>query len=145
MMKHFKPSLDRLVELAQERPALLAGPLRLYKEQEGLDDRQLAAMLGCAPEAIPRLALCKRPRPAPHFREDVERIASFIHADTLQLMMLIRALESREALSHRPATARPALLAARDHDESEEQEGMTGLQKTDSPVDADESADGSAR
>jgi hypothetical protein len=123
MTKHFKPSLDRLVQLAQERPTLLAGPLQLYKEQEGLDDQQLAAVLGCEPEAIPRLALCKRPRPAPHFREDVERIASFIHADMLQLAMLMRALESREALSHRPGTARLALLAARDHDGSRELEG----------------------
>ena len=58
----------------------------------------------------------------PHFREDVQRIATYIHADMLQLAMLIRAAESREALSHRPGTARPTLLAARDHDESEEPE-----------------------
>jgi hypothetical protein len=139
-MKHFKPSLDRLVQLAQERPTLLAGPLQLYKEQEGLDDQQLAAMLGCEPEAIPRLALCKRPRPALHFREDVERIATFIHADMLQLAMLIRALESREALSHRHGTARPSLLAARDHDESAELED-----ESDSVAQENEPADGSSR
>jgi hypothetical protein len=121
-MKHYKPSLDRLAHLALEHPNLLAGPLQLYKEQEGLDDQQLATMLGCELEAISRLALCERPRSAPHFREDVERIAAYIHADLLQLAMVIRAAESREALSHPHEAARPMLLAARDQDESEESE-----------------------
>ena len=140
MTKHFEPSHARLVQLAQERPTLLAGPLHLFKEQEGLDDRLLAAKLGCEAEAIPRLALCKRPRPAPHIRQDVERIASFIHADLLQLMMLIRALESREALSRRHETARPALLAARDHDEFGELED-----EGDSVAHEHEPADGPSR
>jgi hypothetical protein len=145
MTKHFQPSLDRLAELARERPTLLAGPLHLYKEQEGLDNQQLATMLGCEAEAIPRLALCERPRPAPHFREDVERIASYIHADMLQLAMLIRAAESREALSHRPETVRPALLAARDYDGSEEPQDEEGTQKAESATDEHESADGPSR
>ena len=145
MTKHFQPSLNRLAELARERPTLLAGPLHLYKEQEGLDNRQLAAMLGCETEAIPRLALCERPRPAPHFREDVERIASYIHADMLQLAMLIRAAESREALSHRPETARPALLAARDHDVSEEPQDEEGTQKAENAAHEHESTDGPTR
>jgi hypothetical protein len=92
----------------------------LYKEQEGLDDEQLAALLGCEPSALTRLALCERPRPAPHFREDVERIATYIHADLMQLARLIRAAESREALSKRPGETSPALLAARDYEEFEE-------------------------
>ncbi|HLL79252.1 MAG TPA: hypothetical protein VKT25_07120 [Ktedonobacteraceae bacterium] len=118
-MNDFTPSLNRLALLARERPHLLAGPLHLYQEQEGLADEQLAAMLRCEPEAIPRLALCERPRPAPHFREDVERIAAYIHADMLQLARVIRAAESREALSPRQKTAGPTLLAARDYDETE--------------------------
>jgi hypothetical protein len=138
-MKHYKPSLDRLAQLAQERPNLLAGPLQLYKEQEGLDDQQLATVLGCELEAIPRLALCERPRPAPHFREDVEHIAAYIHADMLQLAMVIRAAESREALSHRYEAARPTLLAARDQDESEEP------QAPDIAASEYESSDGSSR
>src|SRR5258706_3924975 len=124
-MQYYKPSLDRLALLAKERPNLLAGPLHLYKEQEGLDDRQLAAMLSCEIEALARLALCERPRPAPHFREDVERIAAYIHADMLQLAMLIRAAEAREAFSHRPRAAPPALLAAREHDVFEESNTAT--------------------
>ncbi len=119
-MNDHKPSLDRLALLAQGRPNLLAGSLNLYKEQEGLDDQRLATLLGCEIEALARLALCERPRPAPHFREDVERIARYIHADMMQLAMLIRAAESREAFSHRPSAVPPALLAARDNEEAEE-------------------------
>lgn len=116
-MNRNSPSLERLAQLAQRRPNLLAGALMLYKEQEGLDDEQLAALLGCEPAALSRLALCERPRPAPHFREDVERIATYIHADLMQLAMLIRAAESREALSKRLGETSPALLAARDYEE----------------------------
>ncbi|HZU68088.1 MAG TPA: hypothetical protein VFA09_12495 [Ktedonobacteraceae bacterium] len=121
------PSLERLALLAQGRPNLLAGPLALYSEQEGLDDQQLAAKLGCDIEALPKLALCERPRPAPHFRQDVERIASYIGADAIQLALLIRAAESREALSSRQNATLPALLAARDYeDDNEEDEAGPG-------------------
>ncbi len=120
-MKHDRPSLEFLAQLAEERSNLLAGPLSLYKEQEGLDDQQLAIILGCEPAALTRLALCERPRPAPYFRKDVERIATYIHADLLQLAMLIRAAESREALGRKrgSSSAPPTLLAARDHEDSE--------------------------
>ena len=121
-MNSKRPSLERLALLAQGRPNLLAGPLALYQEQEGLDDQQFAAMLGCDIEALPKLALCERPRPAPHFRQDVGRIAHYIHADTLQLAKLIRAAESREALSSRQNASLPALLAARDFEDAEEDE-----------------------
>lgn len=130
-MNHYTPSLHRLALLAKERSNLLAGPLELYKEQEGLDDEQLAAMLGCEIEAVARLALCERPRPVPHFREDVERIATYIHADTLQLAMLIRAVEAREAFSHKSGTTPPALLAARDHEELEDSERPLANQQED--------------
>lgn len=118
-MNDHSPSLDRLALLAQGRPNLLAGPLALYKQQEGLDDQQLAVMLGCEVEALSRLALCERPRQAPHFREDVERIARYIQADMMQLAMLIRAAESREALSQGSSVAEPTLLAARDYEDTE--------------------------
>ncbi len=118
-MNRHGPSLDRLALLAQGRPNLLAGPLTLYKKQEGLDDQQLAALLRCDIEALPRLALCERPRQAPHFGEDVKRIASYIHADTMQLAMVIRAAESREALHQKQGTTLPALLAARDNEDAE--------------------------
>lgn len=125
-MSNYRPSLDRLAQLAQERPNLLAGPLRLYKEQEGLDDRQLAAMLGCDVDALARLALCERPRPAPHFGKDIERIAEYVQADMWTLARVIRAAETRETLSSREGTALPTLLAARDNDDAGEDD--TGVE-----------------
>ncbi len=124
-MSNYKPSFDRLAQLAQQRPNLLAGPLNLYKKQEGLDDHQLAAILGCDVEALARLALCERPRPAPHFGKDVERIARYVQADLLALARVIRAAETREALSERPAGTSPTLLAARDNDDDEKNNGDT--------------------
>lgn len=119
-MSNYRPSLDRLAQLAQARPNLLAGPLKLYQEQEGLDDEQLAAQLGCDVEALARLALCERPRPAPRFREDVARIARYIQADPLQLAMLIRAAETRASLTREKGMSSPTLLAARDNEDVEE-------------------------
>lgn len=118
-MNEYKPTLGRLATLARKHPQLLAGPLSLYQEQERLSDAQLAEQLDCEKEAIIRLALCDRPRPAPHFGEDVERIAAYLHVDVLRLARLIRAAESREALSRQPGAVSPTLLAARDNDVSE--------------------------
>ncbi len=119
-MNDYTPSIDRLAMRARKNAHLLAGPIALYKEQEGLDDQQLAALLQCEVESLSRLVLCERPREAPHFREDVERIAQYIHADTMQLALVIRAAESRYTLSQQPGTTTPMLLAARDYEESEE-------------------------
>jgi hypothetical protein len=119
-MNNFRSSLHRFAQLAQNCPALLAGPLTLYQDQERLTDRQLAARLGCTVEALHRLALCERPRSDPNFREDVARIAEYIQAaNTLQLAMVIRAAESREALHQQTAqnVTPHVLLAARDNEE----------------------------
>jgi hypothetical protein len=119
-MNDYTPSLQRLASLARTRPALLAGPLTLYKEQEGLSDEQLASLLQCDIDALPKLALCERPRKAPHFRVDVERIATYIHADVTQLARVIRAAEAREALHSRSGANMPSLLAARDQEGDED-------------------------
>lgn len=118
-MKNFHPSLHRFALLARRCPTLLAGPLTLYQEQEHLTDKQLAARLGCSVESLHRLALCERPRADSNFHEDVIRIAEYIQADTLQLAMVIRAAESREALRQpmEQSTMSHALLAARDNEE----------------------------
>lgn len=111
-MMHDSSPLAHLAQLARSDDLLLAGLLFRYQEMEGLSDEALARYLQCDPAALPRLALCRRPRAAPLFRTDVEQIARFTGANPFQLVRLIRAGESRQAL--RPhATA--ILLAARDH------------------------------
>ncbi len=119
-MNDFTPSLYRLALLARTRPTLLAGPLALYQEQEVLSDEQFAMLLHCTIESLPLLALCERPRKASFFRSDVERIATYVHADIAQLARVIRAAEARMALQQRSGTNTPTLLAARDHEQDDE-------------------------
>ncbi len=118
-MNDYTPSFAHLVQRAREHPALLAGLLFAYQEQEKLDENGLAAYLGCDVSALPRLALCRRPRQqAPLFREDVERIAQYAGSNPLRLVQLIRAVEARAALQHASEMSSPLLLAARDHDDA---------------------------
>lgn len=120
--EEYKPSLRRLADLASIRPALMSSLMLLYKEQEDMDDNQLADFLSCDPDALPRLALCRRPRETPHFRSDVETISDYVGADRVKLARLIRAAEAAEALSQAPhrAGSSSMLVAARDHDDIEE-------------------------
>lgn len=114
-----KPStMSNLVRLARSHSALMAGLLYLYQETEGLSDEALAQYLQCDMDALPRLALCRRPRPAPQFRQDIEQIARFTGAKPFKLMRLIRAAESRQAFRATATTA--TLLAARDREELDE-------------------------
>lgn len=122
-------SLARLAQQAREHQTLLAGLLFAYQEQEGLDESGLAAFLGCDAAALPKLALCRRPREqVPAFRQDVERIAYYAGSNPLQLVKLIRAVEARAALQHAAEVPSPLLLAARDHNEamSEPTDGEEG-------------------
>lgn len=113
-MNEYTPSLARLAKLARTRKAFLASLLAVYQEQKKLDDQQLAEFLGCDVEALTHLALCQRPRPVPNFWPDIERIASHVQADPLQLMKLVRTAESLEDMRQEQGQA--FLLAARDHD-----------------------------
>jgi hypothetical protein len=95
--------------------------MQLYREREGMDDEDLAAFLECDIEALPRLALCRRPRQAPGFRGDIEAIAAHTGANATRLAQLVRAAEAVEALGAREGKGYRAgptsmLMAARDHD-----------------------------
>jgi hypothetical protein len=120
MSEHdMQPSLGRLANLAASRPSLMSSLMQRYREQEGMDDQQLAAFLECEAEALPRLALCRRPRPAPDFRGDIETIAAHTGANPNRLARLVRASESLEALRQGQEAAPSSnsmLMAARDYD-----------------------------
>lgn len=120
-----QPSLGRLASLAAGRPSLMSSLMQLYREQEGMNDQQLAAFLECEAEALPRLALCRRPRQAPDFRGDIEAIAAHTGANPTRLAGLVRAAEGLQALREgheagptTPNTTTSMLMAARDYDES---------------------------
>jgi hypothetical protein len=113
--------LQRAVERAAEDPFFLGAALAEYRAGEGLDAAGLAARLGGTLEALPRLALCRRPDPAdPGFAGAVRRIASWAGVDADALANVVRYAESVAALRRIPARRGHAgsLLAARDRDEA---------------------------
>lgn len=124
-MSNPTPSIARLAHLARERSRLMASLLAAYQEQQRLDDASLATLLGCDVQALPRLALCRRPRPAPHFRTDIDRIAAYVPCDPRQLAVLIRAVESWLSLRQAPSAQASLLLAARDREDLEHAEPGT--------------------
>ncbi len=118
---------DRIAALArrvQDDPFFLASALKDYAHGEGLDDPQLAALLGCTPETLDLLRLCRRPRPEPPwFRQDVDRIAGRFGVRADKLAQIVRYANALAALRRQPAAERGTLMAARDRDDDVESDG----------------------
>ena len=89
--------LDRVVQWAEGKPRLIAHALAVYRRDHGLDDTALAALLDCAPEMLPYVALCSAPVPgSPDFDAEVADIAGYAGC----------APDRLAALLAEPATAR---------------------------------------
>lgn len=118
-MNEYKPSIKRLAAMASARPSLMSSLMLLYREQEGMDDKQLADYLECDVDALPRLALCRRPRQAPDFRGDIEAIAVHSGSDPSRLARLVRSAAMVEAMQGAPERADTSslLMAARDRED----------------------------
>ncbi len=103
-----------MIELARRAaadPFFLGHELADFAASADLDDTALAAALGCRPEGLTMLRLCRAPREkAAEFREDIERVAAKYAADAVALMKALRLARSLRAL--RPAGR--GLMAARD-------------------------------
>lgn len=120
MAAEYTPSLKRLAAMASARPSLMSSLMLLYREQEAMDDEQLAHFLECDVEALTRLALCRRPRQAPDFRGDIAAIAAHTGADSARLARMVRQASAAEALGGAPARANTSLLmAARDREDED--------------------------
>jgi hypothetical protein len=75
---------------AEADTSLVAHALAGYRRCNGLDARALAAWLGCEPESLPSLALCRRPvATLPSFQADVERLARVAGCDPTRLEELL--------------------------------------------------------
>jgi hypothetical protein len=75
-------ALEHLAARVADDPFFLSCPLAEYARSEKLDDRTLAARLGCRVEDLARLRLCRAPRSDPaEFREDVTRLAAAFGID----------------------------------------------------------------
>jgi len=103
---------------ATGRPWTLGALLQLYAEREHCTMENLAGELGCRPELLQRIALCRRPRDD-RFAEDIATVASRFDVDPVALLRIARhaAVVGRIALSI--VGGAPALMAARDRDDSE--------------------------
>jgi hypothetical protein len=117
------PDTGALVRRAAERAAsrsfYLAPVLERYRLETDQDEDQLVAMLGCARDALPKLALCRAPEAASEgFRQEVEAIAALAGARASALAQILRFVSSLSALreSLRETGEPGGLLAARDRD-----------------------------
>ena len=111
--------LDALARRVQTDPAFLAAALADYARSERLDERGLAAALGCPPEQLSALRLCQRPRaePAGQFRRDVEQIAARFGVRADVLAEAVRRSDALAALRRATDSARGTLMAARDRED----------------------------
>lgn len=108
--------LAYLAARADDDPFFLAAVLACYARSERLDDAGHAAALGCPAEQLPRLKLCRPPRPEPeHFWADVTQIAERFALDADRLAAAVRQGEAIRQMQSPAREASPGtLLAARD-------------------------------
>jgi len=106
---------------AGAEPWTLGHLLSRYCDMEGTSDANLATELGCAPDTLRWLYLCRVPSPA-RFGEDVERIAQRFGLDVHRLAALVRRADALAALGApgHDAGERELLMAARDREDGED-------------------------
>jgi hypothetical protein len=111
----------RAARAAERRPAFLASVFATYRAVEQIDEHGLARILNIPPEQVCGLALCLRPR-AEVFREDVQRIAERFHVDPQTLAGIIRHVEAIEAIQAAGMGKGQIAAAARDAEESPDED-----------------------
>lgn len=91
MLAHDQHRHTRLARRVEADPSFMAHTLASYRRRRRLDDTVLAAVLRCSVEALPRLALCRRPDPdSASFRTDLAHIAHYVGCDADRLASLLR-------------------------------------------------------
>ena len=107
--------LGKISRLASQNPFYLGWHLARYSEYRGVSMEELSNQLGCLPQAIVSMSLCRAPREdAPHFQNDIERVAERFQARAYELMRIVR--HSQLAFEEE------RLLAARDRDPEESED-----------------------
>jgi len=95
----------------------LAADLEEFRSHRGMGEEELASFLGCGPELLPKVALCRRPDPtSPRFRLDVHRVAQAFGLAPDRLAAVIREVDALRALKEASEAETPQglLLAARE-------------------------------
>lgn len=114
--------LARAARRAEADPFFFARTLATYRRDNGLDDAGLAAALNCTPAQVISLALCRAPDAAsPRFRAEVKQMAAESGVDMVTIVRVVRSVHAHAALRS-VAEEASTYLAARDHDEPEQDE-----------------------
>jgi hypothetical protein len=82
--------LENLAERLEKDPFFIACPLRLFATALELEDTQLAQRLGCSPDQLTPLRLCRAPQAEEGFQQDIGRVAAHVHADATALAEAVR-------------------------------------------------------
>lgn len=98
----------KMVSLASRDPFYLGWHLASYSEITGMSMAEVVRELGCLPETVDSISLCRAPRAEPHFREDIEAVADRFQARADKLARIVRYV--------RVSSGTGVLLAARDRD-----------------------------
>ena len=116
-------SLRALVRRVEREPFFLASALKVYAESEGMNDEDLAMLLGCKTERLDPLRLCRRPSSeSPSFRGEVQRIAGHFGLKADGLARILRQVDVLAVLRQGiPEGAE--LRAARDREPESEESG----------------------
>ena len=113
--------LETLARRLEEDAFFLAHALMGYARSEGLDEAGLAAALGCPPETLTMLRLCRSPRDDT-FKEDIDSIATRFQVDAGVLADAVRRGQTIAVMQARqPDQTGGMLLAARDDDRPAEE------------------------
>ena len=101
----------KLSLLASRDPFYLGWYFAIYAEMMSVDIANVASELGCLPEVMNTMSLCRAPRTdPPYFREDIEAVANGFQVRADRLANLVRQVQV--------TSDQGMLLAARDRDPS---------------------------
>lgn len=132
MSTNSSDALARAARRAEQQPFFLASVLAAYKDANRLDDVAMAALLGCQPADLTRLALCRRPDTEQvRFLADIDHLAQRFQLRGDQLAIIIRQVDTLAAINQQLQISNVGagmLRAARDHEEpaTTDEEGQHG-------------------
>lgn len=114
--------LETLAQRLGEDAFFLAHALGRFAHSESLDDAGLATALGCSPETLTMLRLCRSPR-HDSFKADIDSIAARFQVDAGILADAVRRGQAIAVMQARqPEQTGGMLLAARDDDRPPEEQ-----------------------
>lgn len=107
--------LAKISSLASQDEFYLGWHLTRYSNMKGMTMTEVSEELGCLPEVVSSISLCRAPRAEPpHFQMDVERVAERFQIRADRLMNIVRRSQT--------ASHESMLMAARDRDVNEDEE-----------------------